>query len=56
MQSGMWRGTYGKPKAHDCPVRGVSTDTFNQIVISAGSNGELKFWKFENKGKNFGSI
>ncbi|CAH1373221.1 unnamed protein product [Tenebrio molitor] len=50
MQSGLWRDTYGNPKAHDSSARGVVTDTLNQLTISGGSDCKIKFWKFKNKG------
>lgn len=51
MQSGIWRGTYGTPKAHDSSVRGVMVDPLNQITISGSSDCKIKFWKFKNKGE-----
>lgn len=51
MQSGLWRGSYGEPKAHDAPVRGVATDGINQIMISGGSDGLIKFWVFKDSGR-----
>lgn len=32
-------------------MRGVAADALNQVIISGGSEGKVKFWKFENKGK-----
>ncbi|KAJ8961645.1 hypothetical protein NQ314_005897 [Rhamnusium bicolor] len=52
MQSGLWRDSYGKSKAHESPIRGVTTDTLNQITISGGSDSRIKFWRFQNKGTN----
>lgn len=51
MQSGMWRCEYGKPKAHSTAVRGVASDALNMVVITAGSEGKVKFWNFEGKGR-----
>ncbi|XP_072399181.1 WD repeat-containing protein 36 [Diabrotica undecimpunctata] len=48
MQSGIWRDSYGNPKAHKYPVRGISSDTLNQFVVTGGGN-EVKFWRFKNK-------
>ncbi|XP_074033556.1 WD repeat-containing protein 36 [Leptinotarsa decemlineata] len=50
MQSGIWRDSYGNPKAHDGYVRGVATDGLNQIVITGSSDSLIKFWRFKNKG------
>lgn len=50
MQSGLWRDSYGSPKAHKNPVRGVMSDTLNQIVVTGGGT-KVKFWRFKNKGK-----
>ncbi|XP_076347675.1 WD repeat-containing protein 36 [Tachypleus tridentatus] len=47
IQSGIHRESYGKDKAHDASVRGISTDGLNQIVISGASDRFLKFWKFK---------
>ncbi|EEZ98071.1 WD repeat-containing protein 36 [Tribolium castaneum] len=52
MQSGIWRDSYGAPKAHDASVRGVTTDPLNQMTISGSSDCKIKFWKFKNKGAN----
>ncbi|KAM4707414.1 WD repeat-containing protein 36 [Discoglossus pictus] len=49
IQSGIHRGHYGKEKAHDGPVRGVAVDGLNQMTITAGSDQQLKFWKFKSK-------
>ncbi|XP_055956682.1 WD repeat-containing protein 36 [Patella vulgata] len=46
LQSGLHRGSYGKPTAHDCCIRGVVVDGLNQITITAGQDGTVKFWKF----------
>lgn len=51
MQSGLWRCSYGEPKAHERSVEGVATDTLNEVVITGGTDGYLKFWKFKCKGK-----
>ncbi|NXB17339.1 WDR36 protein, partial [Rhagologus leucostigma] len=49
MQSGIHRGRYGKEKAHEGAIRGVAVDGLNQLVITAGSEGLIKFWKFKMK-------
>lgn len=48
----MWRGSYGNPKAHNYAIRGVATDALNKIVITSGSEGDIKFWLFKAKGNN----
>ncbi|XP_005281691.2 WD repeat-containing protein 36 isoform X1 [Chrysemys picta bellii] len=47
MQSGIHRGHYGKEKAHEGAIRGVAVDGLNQLTITAGSEGLIKFWKFK---------
>ncbi|KAG7314833.1 hypothetical protein KOW79_022136 [Hemibagrus wyckioides] len=49
MQSGLHRGQYGQDRAHSGPVRGVSVDALNQLMVSAGADGLLKVWKFKSK-------
>lgn len=49
VQSGLWRTTYGNPKAHDQSVRGIATDGLNQVAVTGGSDATIKFWKFKNK-------
>ncbi|XP_007486659.1 WD repeat-containing protein 36 isoform X2 [Monodelphis domestica] len=49
MQSGMHRGSFGIKKAHEGAVRGVAVDGLNQLTITAGSEGLLKFWNFKTK-------
>ncbi|NXK38854.1 WDR36 protein, partial [Piprites chloris] len=49
MQSGIHRGHYGKEKAHEGAIRGVAVDGLNQLVITAGSERLIKFWKFKTK-------
>ncbi|KAJ8791217.1 hypothetical protein J1605_020657 [Eschrichtius robustus] len=36
-------------KAHKGSVRGVAVDGLNQLTITTGSEGVLKFWNFKNK-------
>ncbi|KAB0802314.1 hypothetical protein PPYR_04500 [Photinus pyralis] len=50
IQSGLWRDSYGTPNAHEGCVRGITTDSLNQITISGGSDAKIQFWKFKNKG------
>nr|XP_022919949.1 WD repeat-containing protein 36 [Onthophagus taurus] len=52
IQSGLWRDSYGKPQAHEGPVRGISVDNLNQIVTSGGGSDSLiKFWTFKCQNK-----
>lgn len=49
MQSGMYRGHYGKGNkiVHKGAVRGVETDLCNQRVMTVGADDKLKFWYFK---------
>uniref|UniRef100_A0A3P8RJC7 WD repeat domain 36 n=1 Tax=Amphiprion percula TaxID=161767 RepID=A0A3P8RJC7_AMPPE len=50
LQSGLHRGCYGdEEKAHSSVVRGVATDTLNQLTLTAGFDWLLKFWRFKTK-------
>ncbi|CAC5374475.1 UTP21 [Mytilus coruscus] len=49
LQSAIHRGCYGETIAHNCSVRGIAIDGLNQITITAGLDGEVKFWKFKQK-------
>uniref|UniRef100_A0A3Q3M285 WD repeat domain 36 n=1 Tax=Mastacembelus armatus TaxID=205130 RepID=A0A3Q3M285_9TELE len=50
LQSGQHRGCYGDDdKAHSGSVRGVATDTLNQLTTSVGSDWLLKFWRFKTR-------
>ncbi|XP_036165773.1 WD repeat-containing protein 36 isoform X2 [Myotis myotis] len=49
MQSGIHRGRFGEDQAHKGSVRGVAVDGLNQLTITTGSEGLLKFWNFKNK-------
>lgn len=51
VQSGMWRGSYGTSIAHSGAVRGVATDKLGKILITGGSDRNLKFWLFQHYGK-----
>lgn len=51
VQSGIHRATYGSP-AHVSDVRGLLTDNLNQIVISGGVDGVIKFWNFKTETKS----
>lgn len=46
MQSGIHRARYGRP-AHEAAVRGIGCDSLNQIVVTGGSDGWIKFWNFK---------
>ncbi|XP_038068036.1 WD repeat-containing protein 36-like [Patiria miniata] len=47
IQSGIHRGSYGNPKAHDGAIRGLVIDGLNQVVITGSLDSKLKFWKFK---------
>ncbi|XP_014367233.2 WD repeat-containing protein 36 [Papilio machaon] len=49
MQSGIYRGFYGKEKkaAHKGAIRGVETDLCNQRVFTVGADDKIKFWYFK---------
>lgn len=49
LQSGIHRGSYGETTAHNCSIHGVAIDGLNQVTITAGLDGEVKFWKFKQK-------
>uniref|UniRef100_A0A0B6Z6J4 Uncharacterized protein n=1 Tax=Arion vulgaris TaxID=1028688 RepID=A0A0B6Z6J4_9EUPU len=49
LQSGIHRGSYGNPKAHNCTVRGIACDALNQKIITAGADGDLHFWRFKDR-------
>lgn len=49
IQSGIYRGSFGKEKAHEGSIRGVSFDCYSQVVVSGGSDKFLKFWKFKDQ-------
>lgn len=50
LQSGQHRGCYSdNVKAHTGAVRGVATDSLNQLTLSAGSDWLLKFWRFKTR-------
>lgn len=48
VQSGIHRLAYGTPRAHQDAVTSLATDSLNQMLVSAGSDKVLKFWKFTN--------
>uniref|UniRef100_A0A3Q0S2I3 WD repeat domain 36 n=1 Tax=Amphilophus citrinellus TaxID=61819 RepID=A0A3Q0S2I3_AMPCI len=50
LQSGLHRGCYGNnEKAHNGVVRGIATDTLNQLTLTTGSDWLLKFWRFKTR-------
>ncbi|XP_071953801.1 WD repeat-containing protein 36-like [Antedon mediterranea] len=49
MQSAIFRGSYGIPVAHEGAIRGVAVDGLNQVTITAGTDGLIKFWNFKSK-------
>ncbi|KAG7161754.1 WD repeat-containing protein 36-like [Homarus americanus] len=48
IQSGVHRGTFGSPVAHEGGVRGVVTDGLNHCVVSGGQDGELRWWRMKD--------
>ncbi|XP_062290351.1 WD repeat-containing protein 36 [Scomber scombrus] len=50
LQSGLHRGCYGNDdQAHAGVVRGVATDTLNQLTLTTASDWLLKFWRFKTR-------
>ena len=54
IQSGICRGSYvdktlGKKKAHRLHVKSLVVDGLNQLTITIGAEGAIKFWKFKEK-------
>ena len=54
IQSGIHRGSYidqsvGKKKAHESRVKSLHVDALNQLTVSVGAEGKVKFWKFKQK-------
>ncbi|XP_022111358.1 WD repeat-containing protein 36-like [Acanthaster planci] len=47
IQSGIHRGSFGNPKAHEGAIRGLAVDALNQVVITGSLDSKLKFWKFK---------
>uniref|UniRef100_A0A182Q2F6 Uncharacterized protein n=1 Tax=Anopheles farauti TaxID=69004 RepID=A0A182Q2F6_9DIPT len=47
IQSGIHRASYGFPTAHTDFIRGLSSDNLNQLMVSGGADGLLKFWNFK---------
>ena len=35
--------------AHSCAIRGISLDGLNQLTVTCGAEGEIKFWRFKRK-------
>ncbi len=56
MQSGLFRTSYGQPKAHDSIVRGVASDALNLTTITCSETGEITFWPFKDKKKIHGNV
>lgn len=47
MQSGIHRARYGRP-AHAAAVRGIGCDSLNQVIVTGGADGAIKFWNFKD--------
>ncbi|XP_048757531.1 WD repeat-containing protein 36-like [Ostrea edulis] len=50
LQSGIHRGAVGD-RAHECGVVGVAVDGMNQVLVTAGLDGEIRFWGFKKHQK-----
>lgn len=48
IQSGIHRGSFGTPVAHEGGVTDVVTDGLNQYVVSGGQGEELKWWRMKD--------
>lgn len=48
IQSGIFRGNFGNPVAHEGGVSGLVTDGLNQFVVSGGEDKELKWWRMKD--------
>lgn len=35
--------------AHKCRVQGLACDALNQLLVSAGADGTLKWWRFRTR-------
>lgn len=54
MQSGIHRGRFIEnkeelPRAHVRPISGIVVNYLNQVVVTAGCDNLLKFWRFKTK-------
>lgn len=47
VQSGMYRGSYGDPKAHDGYVNGIFVSDVNHLMVTGATDHLLKFWSFK---------
>lgn len=48
IQSGEHRSSYGGEKgAHNGPVKGITVDSLNVVVVTGGRDGKIKFWPFK---------
>uniref|UniRef100_A0AA85JWW6 Small-subunit processome Utp21 domain-containing protein n=1 Tax=Trichobilharzia regenti TaxID=157069 RepID=A0AA85JWW6_TRIRE len=45
MQSGLERGSYGSPSAHQYSIVGVAVNNVNRVTITVGGS-EVRFWSF----------
>lgn len=53
IQSGILRGSYGSPQAHDSAVTGVAVNNLNQLLVTGSRDTKLKFWPFRRPEKKF---
>ncbi|KAJ8881265.1 hypothetical protein PR048_017741 [Dryococelus australis] len=56
IQSGLHRGSYGNPQAHKGPVRGIASDSLNQVVVTGGNDCFVKFFHFNPTGPLVGKL
>eukprot|EP00118_Oscarella_pearsei_P001965 m.9054 g.9054 ORF g.9054 m.9054 type:complete len:895 (+) comp21044_c0_seq2:11-2695(+) len=49
IQSGLFRGSFGSPRAHVGPVRGVAIDAVDCNVVTGSADKKIKFWNFHSK-------
>ncbi|XP_065216967.1 WD repeat-containing protein 36 [Planococcus citri] len=53
IQSGILRGSYGSPRAHEAAVTGVAVNNLNQLLITGSRDTKVKFWPFRRPEKPF---
>ena len=54
IQSGLHRFSYGGDKgAHEGSIKGISSDSLNTLVVTAGTDSTVKFWLFNSSKDSF---
>lgn len=53
IQSGLYRGSYGNPRAHDGCVTGVTSNSVNQVIITGSTDQHIKFWSFRQHNRKY---